>query len=892
MADQLNLVSVGNGRASFIRRVWRLLIMALSATARRRPSHSLIAGGIALIIAIDISAWIFLSHQYQRALRGAEREVGAFSTILARQIGREFQTLEFVETGLIDQFNTMGIATPDEFEKRLSIRAVHEILREKASGLPHVGSLTLINHSGSVINFSRGWPIPSIDVTDRDFYTQLKNDPQNKSYISAPIHNRANGSMVMHVAHPVRGQTGEFLGLITGAVDIPYFERFFRSLNPREGISLALYRRDGMMMARYPRDDMSVGEHYPLGDLLATMPPEGSVATSRDYDRDGFRDQIISANSVGKYPAVVVVTVAREAALADWRSGGLFVLAAILTLNAVIACFIVLCIRQLRHQEFIFTARTHAAEAASQAKSSFLAMMSHEIRTPMNAVLGLATTLLETRLDAEQRKSVEAISESGDNLLYLLNDILDFSKLEAGKLELEALAFSPESLVDQAVSIAGVRATQQGLGLRMEIEPGLPVAVMGDPGRIRQVILNLATNAVKFTQEGEVVIGVKCLSRDAHTARMQWSIRDTGIGMSQEQIAKLFSQYIQADTSIARRFGGSGLGLAICKRIIDQMGGEISVTSEPGVGSSFLFSITLPVADASALQVHHSQIGSAGLSEVLARLGRPMRILIAEDNPTNQFVVRKMLSEFKLSLHMAANGLEAVDSAISFNPDMIFMDMRMPEVDGLEATRRIRALGGIFATLPICALTANAFADDIRACRESGMNDFVAKPIRKQILICKLAQAAQALLGGADTAPSLVPDDAPPPAVAAQVPLIDRSVVAALIEEIDEDGAAATLQVFMAETLTRLKLLRDLSCESGRARIEVEAHTLKGSAGTFGFRRLSKVAADLEHRADTISAPDYVAAVASLEEVFGALCAELAAHPLVTESHGMATPPV
>jgi signal transduction histidine kinase/HPt (histidine-containing phosphotransfer) domain-containing protein len=885
---------------SAIRRLQSLLATPVSSIVRRRPSRSLIAGGIALALFVDLTAGVVIKQQHGRALRAAEREVGSLGAILARQISREFQTIEFVETGLLDQFNAMGILTAADFQERLSARGTHDLLREKANGLPHLGSLTLVNAAGKVINFSRFWPIPNIDVTDRDFYNELKTSPGRKSFISAPVENRANGSMVLHLAYRVNGSGGKFIGLVTGAVDIPYFDRFFKSLAPREGIAMAMFRRDGMMLVRQPLDGMVVGHHYPIAGLLESMQADTGLATSRKYEYDNFRNQVISANTIGKYPLVVIVTMSLEAALADWYSSALFLLLAAITLNIVIGGIVALCIRQFRSHELMLTARTQAAEAeraravaeaeaaheheraaeaASQAKSSFLAMMSHEIRTPMNAVLGLATTLLETRLDSDQRKAVEAISESGDNLLYLLNDILDFSKLEAGKLELETLAFSPESLVDQTISIASVRAAQQGLSIRMEVEPGLPAAVLGDPGRIRQVILNLATNAVKFTEHGEVVIGVKCAGIEGKSARLQWWIRDTGIGMSRDQIAKLFSNYIQADTSIARRFGGSGLGLAICKRIVEQMGGEISVESEVGVGSVFFFNLTLPIAEAREPQPSPGYTDSIDLPATLARLGRPLRVLIAEDNPTNQFVVRKMLSEFKLSLHMAANGLEAVSSAVSFNPDVIFMDMRMPELDGLAATRRIRALGGAFATLPICALTANAFADDIRACRTAGMNDFVAKPIRKQILVGKLAQVAHGLLGNAavEMAPSLVPDEMPPEAL--DLPLVDRVAAQALIEEIDADGAQATLDVFMSETTTRLELMRTFSGEDDRGLIEIEAHTLKGASGTFGFCRLADAARTLEHAAKTISTQDYAASVARLSQIFADLQAELEARP-------------
>src|SRR5258708_5808838 len=374
-------------------------------------------------------------------------------------------------------------------------------------------------------------------------------------------------------------------------------------------------------------------------------------------------------------------------------------------------------------------------------------MRSHKSGPPMNAVLGFTSSLLETKLDEDQRKSAEAIQEASDGLLNILNDILDLSKLDAGRLQFETLPFSPEAVLDNAKSMIAMRASEKGLALVTEIDPNIPKALLGDPGRIRQIVLNLVSNAVKFTAAGEVAISAQCVERDADRAVVRISVRDSGMGIAPERLERLFTDFVQADASIHRHFGGTGLGLAICKRLVEQMGGEISVESAPGKGSTFSFWVSLPTADVADLELLSPPSEAIGLREQLVLLGRPLRILIAEDNATNQMVVTRMLKEFDIDLHVARDGVESVEMAAQNEFDAIFMDMRMPRMDGLEATRAIRALDGAHGVVPIIALTANAFADDVKACRDAGMDDFVAKPIRKRLLVEKLAVIAGAALG-------------------------------------------------------------------------------------------------------------------------------------------------
>ncbi len=572
---------------------------------RSRAARAVVGLGLLAIVLMMATTALIAFRRYNAALADAARELRTLDLLLAAETGRSFQSVQLVLDNIAEQVGAEGEYTPDLMAERESTKAVHDLLKARVAGMPQLDAVTIVSASGKLLNFSRYWPIPDVHLDDRDYFKALR-DGQDRLFLGEPVLNRGSGTPTVYLARRLSAPDGTFLGLALGAIELSSFERLYGSLQLGPGNVIGLWRQDGVLLARYPT--MAAGRRRAVTEITPPTQPWHGVAGVFEregaYGENGPEWRIIASAPAPGVPVQVTISRSKALVLGDCRRDVIGLSAAVgLAVLCVLALMWALLRRfgayeamaeASREREAAIAARVQAeaareaAEEANRAKSNFLANMSHELRTPLSAVIGY-TELLEE--EAEDLAAESMLSDLGkvkgnaQHLLGLINDVLDLSKVEANRMDVFPEDFAVASFVENAAG--AVAALVQRKHNVLVLDLGTELGTMcSDIVKLRQCLFNLLSNAAKFTEHGRITLRVRREAIDAQDW-LSFAVEDTGIGMSAEQIGRLFQRFSQADESTTRRFGGTGLGLALSRAFARLLGGDIAVVSEPGRGTVF-----------------------------------------------------------------------------------------------------------------------------------------------------------------------------------------------------------------------------------------------------------------------------------------------------------------
>jgi two-component system sensor histidine kinase/response regulator len=700
-----------------------------------RRSRSILNFALLAIVTLAIALNVYV-HVFLRA--DAEREEVAVMERLARIHGQDIEsTLDNVRYSLDKAallYRLLGHDGP----------AYHAELKKLEAELPHVRAVGVVDATGMVVHSSRSHPPPAISLADRDYIAYYLKGGTRSSQIGSPVRNIFDGQWQLGMAVPLRDGAGVLLGVVTAVIDPVQIGVEFAGATA-EGDIVTLLDRNFHMIARHPWREEAIGQAFDKVPAYIAMSSDAYKQFNSGLFKNTFTGEPRFAAVRRIYDGALVLSTSRSepVALRNWRQLALLIsgASAAIVLLAGLASWQALrrlesearknaslgsLNRQLQEQ----TAR---AEKLAAAKSEFLATMSHEIRTPMNGVLGMAQALQAMPLAPQAREAAEVITESASSLLGVLNDVLDFSRLESGKLAITAAPLSLPALLHNVEALFASAAQAKGLSLRLEVAGDVPAGLVSDEARLRQILINLVGNAVKFTQAGFVQLLVRRDSGPAGVPILRFEVSDSGPGIAEEAQATIFDRFTQEDASISRQFGGTGLGLAITRRLVELLGGRIGCKSQKGAGATFW--VELPLQEAEAI----SLTSPMALAQAVAPLAPgPSRLLCVDDNLVNRRTLQALLLPFGYDLTLVESGEEAVAVARGQAFDSVLLDIHMPGMDGFETLRALRKLPGT-ARARILAMTADVMPEAVLRYESAGFQGVVAKPLIVKDLIGALA---------------------------------------------------------------------------------------------------------------------------------------------------------
>ncbi|MGK5051870.1 ATP-binding protein [Janthinobacterium sp. RB2P8] len=709
---------------------------------RYRPRATAAVVGLVLVCLLALRIVVSGVLLYREAVDDWKQDLSNLSLLLAENTAQSMTAASLVLDSVSNDIQAAAPADADALAAAVGTPAMHQMLRHKIGGVPQVDVVSIVGSDASVLAFSRAYPAPPIRLDERDYFEYHRRHPDGGMHVSAPVQNKGNGAWTFYISRRISGKDGRFLGVVLVGLSCDFFSKFFQSTSIGEHTAFSLYRSDYTLLARWPAVPAMMGKRNLTGStyrLLEQGKTDGvlQVDSPRAAEQGRAVDRLAGVRLVRDYPLAINVTVTDEVYLAGWRRmlrtmGGAAVVG-LLVLALAIALIMALLRRQERDAAMALALQARA-EAANAAKSRFLAVMSHEIRTPMAGIAGMAELLQETRLDTSQQQYAQRIGDGVQHLMRILNDILDLSKVEAGQMGIELRDFDPRLLLDDVLALHRPQADGKKLHLVSDIGNSVPQLICSDRTRLAQILGNLLSNAIKFTPSGSITVRLhlEAATPDGASACLVASVNDEGIGMSQQQLSRIFEPFCQADDSISGAYGGTGLGLSICKHLVALLGGEIFCSSAPGAGSRFTVRLPCQAAQAPSASTPEPETAPAPPAEATpASASVPgARILLVEDTALNRQLVCLQLAPCGYSIDTAENGALGLQALAGQQYDLVLMDCMMPVMDGYQACQALRARETASGAprLPVIALTAGVTDDDRQRCVAAGMDDYLSKP--------------------------------------------------------------------------------------------------------------------------------------------------------------------